>query len=60
VNDDGKLNANLNEFQNDNVWNGDNEYRIFSSKLLCFSSLNWRSFLFQTFLPAAEHFSNLV
>lgn len=43
--DDGKLKANVNRFDNDNVWNADNRHRLVVQQHTIFSSLNVGSFL---------------
>ena len=50
---DGRLNANVNRFSNDNVWNAENEHRLVVPKLLFFSSAYGRGvFVSKPFLQA--------
>jgi hypothetical protein len=58
--DDGELKANVNRFDNDNVWNADNSHRLVVKQHIIFSSLTWGVFAFQTFSPATEHSTNFL
>ena len=58
VNVDGrKLKANVNRFDNSNVWNADNRHRVVVPKLAVSLALNGESFLFNAYFPAVQHSS---
>jgi hypothetical protein len=60
VNDDGNLNANVNQFENDNVWNGVNQHHVIVPVIYCSPALRTGgSFRFKASPPAADHFADL-
>ena len=61
LNSDGRLNVNVNKFDNDNVWNAENRNRIVAPKLIIFSCLFGGSFLFhKSFFPSTDISSNFL